>query len=516
MMNKRFVVAIVVLLFALSLLPTEVHADSRTESDVIYPVTGGNLYFRESTGEIVNCDISVTSAEIPPLINGVAVTSIGDDAFHRCRSLTSISIPNSVTSIGWWAFYDCNRLANVSIPEGVTTIGGWAFGNCNSLVWVRIPSSVSSIGEEAFSGCSRLTNIQVDLNNAVFSSRNGVLFDKEQSTLICYPPGKDGFYSIPDSVNTIGKNAFFGCWNLYGVDIPGSVTRIEPYSFYGCMSLTSITIPSSVTTIGDCAFANCHDLTDVQVDDSNTTFSSFGGALFDDTRSVLLCVPAGKTDEYRIPSGVTSIGNNAFHCCEALTGIWIPSGVTTVGDSAFYGCSGLTSLSIPNSVTTAEDFAFASCTQLTSIRIPGSLTVIGDCAFNGCDSLSDVYYGGTEELWDWIIIDKGNESLTDAMIHFINQSNGLSHESYYAEIYDITISGREAITHIYCEEGETTTACCAFYGIGGQMLKVETAVLEAGELNTLTCAIPNETTQVKFFAINSDNMPLCENREMNV
>lgn len=181
------------------------------------------------------CDVKLAVIE-----NGI--TSIGDYAFWSCSSLTSVTIPDSITRIGAYAFYICSNLTNITIPNSVTDIDYRAFGRCSSLTSITIPDSVTNIidGGWVFSECSSLTSIEVDPNNNTYSSKEGVLFDKNKTELICYPCSKTGSYIIPDSVTDIGELAF-----------------------YECSSLTSLTIPKSVTSISFCAFADCDSLTDV-------------------------------------------------------------------------------------------------------------------------------------------------------------------------------------------------------------------------------------------------------------
>ena len=345
---------------------------------------------------------SLTSVTIPN-----SVTTIRECAFDSCYSLTSVKIGNSVTTIGDCAFRYCNSLTSVTIPNSVTTIGVGAFDGCRSLTSVTIPNSVTTIGVGAFDGCRSLTSIDVASGNLNYSSKDGVLFDKNKSTLIQYPIGnKRTEYTIPNSVTTIGSYAFDDCSNLTSVTIPNSVTTIGSYAFDDCSNLTSVTIPNSVTTIGKYAFSDCSGLTSVTIGNSVTTI---GGHAFSGC--------SGLTS-VTIPNSVTTIGEYAFEFCSGLTSVTIPNSVTTIGESAFSGCSSLTSVTIPNSVTTIGKYAFIYCRSLTSVTIPNSVTTIGDYAFYSCSSLKDVYYLGSEEQWKKISIGSSNDELLNATIHY--------------------------------------------------------------------------------------------------
>ena len=225
------------------------------------------------------------------------VTTIGDEAFEYCSSLTSVTIPDSVTTIGNGAFAWCSSLISITIPDSVTTIARYAFYECDSLTSVTIPDSVTTIGAHTFEGCSSLTSV-----------------------------------TIGDSVTTIGWSAFRICISLTSVTIGDSVTTIGDYAFEDCSSLTSVTIGDSVTTIGWSAFIGCSSLTSVTIPDSVTTIESgvFSGC------SSLRSVTIG--------DGVTTIGGSAFASCSSLTSVTIPDSVTTIGYYAFIGCSSLTSV----------------------------------------------------------------------------------------------------------------------------------------------------------------------------
>ncbi len=324
-----------------------------------------------------------------------SVTSIEQSAFRECSSLESITIPYGVMSIENGTFESCTGLTNIMIPDSVTSIGYSAFGECSSLESITIPNSVTSIDSLAFELCSSLTGITVAEGNPAYSSLDGVLFDRAGTKLINCPEGKTGAYTIPSNVTSIGESAFYNCVKLTSITIPDSVTSIEYDAFRACSSLKSITIPDSVTLIDFGAFYGCSSLTSITVEEGSPAYSSMDGVLFDQDGTELITCPEGKTGAYTIPSTVSDIGENAFINCESLTSITIPNGVTGIVDYTFSGCSGLKSITIPDSVTN-----------------------IDWCAFEACSSLADVYYSGTEEQWNAITIDAGNEDLKNARIHF--------------------------------------------------------------------------------------------------
>ena len=236
-------------------------------SSVPYSFREKEYVVREGTevicdGALRGCK-SLQSVTIPN-----SVKKIGDDAFNSCKSLQSVTIPNSVKSIGDEAFSWCQSLQRITIPNSVTSIGDYAFSSCESLQSVTILNSVTKIGDFAFDSCESLQSV-----------------------------------TIPNSVTSIGDDAFRRCLSLQSITIPSSVTYIGDEAFRCCKSLQRITIPNSVTSIGVEAFSGCESLQSIT-----------------------------------IPNSVTSIGDYAFSDCTSLQSIAIPNSVISIGDGAFSGC----------------------------------------------------------------------------------------------------------------------------------------------------------------------------------
>ena len=189
------------------------------------------------------------------------VTSIGDEAFSYCSSLTAITIPEGVTSIGDYAFDGCTSLTAINIPEGVTSIGSDAFSYCRSLTSITIPESVTSIGDDAFDRCSSLYKV-INCSNLSLSAGSSdygyvayyakVVYRGSELTTV----GDFQFYTysgIHSLVNYIGDDTEIVLPDSYN----GENYKIGDYAFLSCSSLTSITIPESVTSIGNYAFYGC-------------------------------------------------------------------------------------------------------------------------------------------------------------------------------------------------------------------------------------------------------------------
>lgn len=292
-----------------------------------------------------------------------SVATIGENAFSGCAALKSVTIPDSVTEISSFAFQACSGLKSVSIPDSVTYVGSGIFKDCTGLESATLGKRVTYLHFDSYSylfnGCENLTGIWVSEENAQYSSdENGVLFNKNKTTLLRVPSGISGNYTIPDSVTKLGDNAFAGC------------NRLQ-----------TITISANVSAIGTCALDNCADLSAIYVDDNNANFSNdSNGAMFDKNKTALLRLPNRYAGHY-----------------------FIPEGVQTVAGGAFYNCTDLTDLTVPASVNTFSAYF---------VDENGAYIY----SFETCTALADIYFAGTQSRWGEICNDYGAEAIK-ATIH---------------------------------------------------------------------------------------------------
>jgi hypothetical protein len=328
---------------------------------------------------------ALTSITIPS-----SVTKIYANAFKGCTGLKSISLPSSINKIEPGTFQSCTGLTSITIPPSVTSIDSSAFALCSNLATVTLSEKVSNISKDAFTNCTALKQFNVVGQNPNYSSSEGVLFNKDKSTLIVFPINNATQYVIPSSVTTIGKNAFRNCKSLTSITIPSSVTTIGDNAFENCSSLNAVVLPSSVKSIGISAFRAC-PIGEYRVDAKNPSFSSMDGVLFNKNKTTLIACPVSKSSQYSVPSTVTALGDNAFYGCLGLTSITLPSSLKTIGTDAFTNCKGLTSLVLPPSVTSIGSWAFNTCMNLSSVTIPSSVTSIGMQAFFSCFNLKEIH-----------------------------------------------------------------------------------------------------------------------------
>jgi len=375
-----------------------------------------------------------------------SVTSIGDSAFADCTNLVKIILPSNLSEIDNYMFKNCINLASIAIPDKVTAIGNYAFSNCTGLTSITIPDRVAKIGQSVFFQCTNLEMIMVNESNKMFSNdENGVLFNKNKTTLLQYPIARSASsYTIPNGVTIIERAAFYDCKNLDSVSIPDSTARICEYAFWGCNKLIEITIPKSVTNIGNSAFYNtgvtivCHEGSFAESYAKNNNFNYYymgqdikelGGACGETLtwsliNGVLTISGSGKMTDWSsdsdlpwydvrsslksvvIKDGVTNIGNCAFQNCTTINKVTIPESVVSIGEFAFYNCGGIESVYVSGIVAWCNmSFNGASGSPLSNgadlysdnkkvelLVIPDSVTTISEYAFYNCSSLVEVTF----------------------------------------------------------------------------------------------------------------------------
>jgi len=312
-------------------------------------VKGGISYYKLSYDSYFTSNNAIghyafAGTRLTKIIVPNSVNTIGEYAFNDCENLISIVIPDNITNIGKYAFWSCAGLKDVIIGNGVASIEYFTFADCKGLTNLTLGDRVSYIGMYAFRACRDLVKVTmgngnrtfpnsvfpdsnikefiVSEENTSFSVIDGVLFNKDKTTLFCYPKGKSddvciipnsvtsisvqAFYdcvnlkqiTIPNVVTSIGSQAFYGCTNLTSTVIPDNITSIESYTYFGCTSLTNIKIPNSVTSIGEYAFSGCTGLNEIHNNNPTPLIinsNCFGGV---DKKTCKLFVPKGSYNAY--------------------------------------------------------------------------------------------------------------------------------------------------------------------------------------------------------------------------
>ncbi len=296
-----------------------------------------------------------------------SVVTIGEYAFWGCNGLTSVTFPSSVREIQGRAFSSCTNLTSVKLNDGLRSIQVQAFARCPRLTSVAIPKSVEELSLITFAQCYSLASISVDPENPTFESIDGVVYKKSDSVIAAFPCGRQGAYSVPDTV-----------------------CKLSTYTFWGSTGLTSLALPASVKEIGKALTDDCPNLTAITVDPANTNFASIEGVLFDKACTNLLLYPRGRQGAYTIPKGVQRVTSLAFKLCNGLTEVIIPDGVKEVQNASFFMCTNLTAVTLPNTIEIIGGGTFFGCSSLRSITIPESVKTIESISFVNCNGLAEI------------------------------------------------------------------------------------------------------------------------------
>lgn len=369
---------------------------------------------------------------------------------------SDLFIPQSISgypvkSIDSYAFEGNDDINAVYMTETLTSIGSCAFKDCELLEEVIISASVETIGKFAFAGCYSLKSYKVDDNSQSFSADSqGVLFNKDKTTLISYPVGNTAqVYTAPDGVENIGEYAFSQSRNLKEIVLPESVKAIGAKAFENCTAVKEFIMPDSIESIGDFAFSGCTSLVNLTVGSSvktigyeilencavfknvyyNSTQEQWKEIAVDEVNTVLLSAQihyigavqnALRYLEYTVIDGEVKITK----CDTAARGeLEIPAEidglpVTSIANYAFFKCSGITAIILPESLKNVERMAFKDCSSLKTVCLFPGVSIIGTSAFEGCSSINRVLYYGTRAEFEELLkaTGSGNEDFMVSVI----------------------------------------------------------------------------------------------------
>ncbi|MCD8089181.1 MAG: leucine-rich repeat domain-containing protein [Clostridiales bacterium] len=490
----------------------------------------GILYSKDMTSIYAtgSANPNITNLVIPDSVN-----YIYDNAFTDCLAIETLTISErDYIYIGDWAFMGCTNLVSADIYGSAPRITSYTFQGCTSLESVTIPTSVSRIEEYAFGDCSSLKTVNYDgseddwnniniyegneyLTNAYetgdisYTIENGVLtvsgtgkmanydgdsnrapwadsYDDITSIVIESGITRIGSYafagsssvesvSIPETVTSIGDIAF-QCVGASSITLPDSLTSIGGYAFQSSHNLTSIVIPENVTYIGGGVFDNCTGLETITIADGNTSFcSDENGIVYTaDMTEVVACGCANtKVADLVIPNTVKYVRNSVFGYNDNIQTVTVAEGASdlVIGDWTFSNCNNLVSADLTG-VTEISSGAFYNSPSLATVTVSTSLSYVGESAFECCDSLKTVNYDGSEDDWNNINIEGGNDALVNAYY--------TADISYTIENGVLTISGtgrmpsydswedtpwhedKDSITEVIIESGITTVGSHSF------------------------------------------------------
>ena len=402
---------------------------------------------------------------------GEGLLSIGSCAFLNCPNIETVSLPESLTTINNGAFKECSKLTSIDIPNKVTELNDITFANCTSLKNVSIGSGCTSISTTAFFGASSIDRITVSEDNKNFTAVDGVLYNKDMTTLVLYPKNCSGEFAVPDTVTTIADYAFYRSPNITKITIGKNVKTIGNYAFYNCPALFKVDFGNAVKTIGSYSFAVNDSIESIEFPDS---LESIGDNAF-------IAYPDGSYVENKLKSvkfgkGLKTIGNNAFYRNQKLTNIeFTGENLTSIGKYAFYNCIALTELNLKGNGETVIDFrAFYCNNALKKISLAGIKT-IDNSAFEDCGDLNSVNFGeGLLSIGSCAFLNCPNietvslpESLTtinNGAFKECSKLTSIDIPNKVTELNDITFANCTSLKNVSIGSGCTSISTTAFFG----------------------------------------------------
>lgn len=352
---------------------------------------------------------------------GDEVESIGESAFHDCKSLQEVIGGNNVKTIGNKAFYNCWKMTSINLGNVLESIGNEAFYDNRVLSSVQMPTTVTSLGEKAFYSCEKLASVTMSDKIEEIKSQtfyeclvlNEFNFPASLTSIGEYAFYKSGLVSaiFPETLTSIGANAFNSCSSMQEMEVNSTILSTDD-PFYGCTgtltinapipsseyddsdntidswicgscSFTKVVIGENVKELPNGAFSRCSSLSEVVLPEG---FEKLGPFVFESCTAL---------KNINLPSSLTKIGAGAFDGT-AIETIVIPEGITEIKAKTFRGCQSLISVTLPESLTYIGGYAFNGCTSLKEITIPKNVTKLGSQMFGNCKSYITIYCKGTE------------------------------------------------------------------------------------------------------------------------
>lgn len=436
--GKKITGILLAILLIAGMLPLSATAE---DSQVKFPIAGGTITFDKTSHDIIGSSGVSGELVIPQTIEGVPVDTIGRDAFHDNTALTSVKVPEGITEFGVSAFSGCTSLKTITLPSTMVLLDADSLARCKALEKIHIPAG-TRVESAALSGSTG--PVTVDSSNPYHCAKDGILYNKDGSTLMHCPSNKTTVV-IPDNVETldsaafaegvfkdiklpqglsqIGANAFSGCTHLTSIEIPDGVTTLESGTFSRCTALTNVELPSSLKSIRYWAFQNVESLASIEIPETVEIFGlgAFEGckaltsfqfpnqvtaipdAMFSGCKSLktVTLPPALEEigeeafwgdillDGLVLPSTLRSIGYAAFYDCQSLSALALPASIQTLGYRLFWNCDSLKTISIPEGIDHLGIEMFAQCSNLETVQLPGSIKKIDNYAFAGCGKLKN-------------------------------------------------------------------------------------------------------------------------------
>lgn len=337
-----------------------------------YTARSLGLIFSEN--KVIGYEGSASAVYIPSEYGGYTIDTIGNSAFSSCH-LDVVHLPDTIVTIENSAFFDNNFYSGIELPKYLKNIGEFAFESC-CFETVFIPASVQIIGRAAFVNCYYLNSLEVSEQNEYFSSLEGILYNKNQTTIKCFPRGRN-------------QEKFI---------VKEGVIELEDFAFYNSNHLISIEISSSVEEIGWRSLLYGPSET-INVTESNKHYTSYRGVLYNKDKTELIYCPEFQLDvksasgHFDVPISIKSISEMAFSN-SVLGSINLPEGLLEIGYGAFSGCKSLGEITIPKKITTLSHSIFTYC-NLRRVELGNNITSIGNYAFYECRYLNEINFSNS-------------------------------------------------------------------------------------------------------------------------